>query len=64
VALAASPDSLIVRNDGWRERFRATHYQIESRAGRMTKEAMKGAQDNLARNAIVRAVELGRGSMK
>ena len=58
------PESLIVRNDGWRKRFKATHYQIESRAGRMPKQAMEGALDNFARNAIVRAVELGRVSLK
>ncbi len=58
------PDSLIVKNDGWRKRFKATHYQIESRAGRMTRQAMEGALDNFARNAIVRAVELGRASLK
>jgi hypothetical protein len=58
------PDSLLVKNDGWRKRFRATHYQIESRAGRMIKQAMEGALDNLARNAIVRAIELGRASLK
>lgn len=58
------PDSLIIKNDGWRKRFKATHYQIESRAGQMPKQAMKGALDNLARNAIVRAVELGRASLK
>lgn len=58
------PDSLIVKNDGWRKRFKATHYQIESRAGRMAKQSMEGALDNFARNAIVRAVELGRASLK
>ncbi len=58
------PDSLLVKNDGWRKRFKATHYQIESRAGSMTKQAMEGALDNFARNAIVRAVELGRASLK
>lgn len=58
------PDSLIVRNDGWRKRFKATHYQIESKAGSMTKQAMEGALDNFARNAIVRAVELGRASLR
>jgi hypothetical protein len=58
------PESLIVKNDGWRKRFKATHYQIESRAGRMTRQAMEGALDNFARNAIVRAVELGRASLK
>jgi len=30
----------------------------------MTKQAMVGALDNFARNAIVRAVELGRVSLK
>lgn len=58
------PDSLIVRNDGWRKRFKATHYQIESKAGSMTKQAIVGALDNFARNAIVRAVELGRASLR
>jgi len=58
------PDSLVVKNDGWRKRFKATHYQIESRAGRMAKQAMEGALDNFARNAIVRSVELGRASLK
>lgn len=58
------PESLVIKEGEWRKRFKATHYQIESRAGRMTKQAMEGALDNLARNAIVRAVELGRASLK
>lgn len=58
------PESLIVKNDGWRKKFNATHYQIESRAQRMTKLAMEGALDNLARNAIVRSVELGQSLLK
>ena len=58
------PDSLIVKNDGWRKRFSATHNQIECRAGMIVVLAMKGALDNFARNAIVRAVELGRASLK
>lgn len=58
------PESLIVKNDGWRKKFNATHYQIESRAKRMTKLAMEGALDNLARNAIVRSVEIGQSALK
>jgi hypothetical protein len=57
------PDSLLIKKDKWNETRQATHYQIESRARRMTKQAMQGALDNLARNAIVRAVELGRASL-
>ncbi len=58
------PESLIVQKGNWHKRFKATHYQIESRAGRMTKQAMEGALDNFARNAIVRSVELGRSVLK
>ena len=54
------PDSLVVKNTGYNKRFKATHYQIESRAQLMTKTAMQGALDNLARCAIVRSIELGR----
>jgi hypothetical protein len=56
------PDSLVIRNTGFNKRFKSTHYQIESRAQLMTKTAMRGALDNLARSAIVRSVELGRTS--
>jgi hypothetical protein len=56
----AMPDSLVVKNTGYNKRFKATHYQIESRAQLMTKTAMQGALDNLARCAIVRSIELGR----
>ncbi|WP_338846853.1 hypothetical protein V8J88_24180 [Massilia sp. W12] len=56
------PDSLVILNTGYNKRFKATHYQIESRARMMTKVAMQGALDNLARSAIARAVELGRVS--
>lgn len=58
------PDSLVVKKDNWNPRFKATHYQIEVKVGRMPKDAMKGALDNLARNAIVRAVTLGRITLK
>ena len=53
------PDSLVVRFTGSNPKFNADHYQIESKAGSMTIEAMKGALDNLARNAIVRLIEIG-----
>jgi hypothetical protein len=51
--------SLIARQGSANKTFNADHYQIESKAGTMPLAAMKGALDNLARNAIVRLVELG-----
>jgi Tse2 ADP-ribosyltransferase toxins len=54
------PESLVVRFTGYNKIFDANHYQIESRAKTMRMDAFKGALDNLARNAIVRAVELGK----
>jgi hypothetical protein len=53
------PDSLKVRFTNTNVKFKADHYQIEIKAGTMSVDAMKGALDNLARNAIVRQVELG-----
>ena len=53
------PDSLTVRFTGHNRTFAADHWQIESKAGTMAMDAMKGALDNLARNAIVRLIELG-----
>lgn len=53
------PDSLVIRRTHYSDKFQATHYQIEARARMMRKDAFQGALDNLARNAIVRAVELG-----
>ncbi len=53
------PESLNVRFTGHNRTFAADHWQIESRAGTMAMDAMKGALDNLARNAIVRLIELG-----
>ena len=50
------PDSLVVRNTGFNKRFQATHYQIESAARTMRVDSYKGALDNLARNALVRAL--------
>jgi hypothetical protein len=53
------PDSLVVIFTGHNKTFNADHWQIESRAGSMAVDAMKGALDNLARNAVVRLVEIG-----
>lgn len=44
--------------DGWRERFQANHYQIESATNTMRSDALRGALENLARNAIVRSIQL------
>lgn len=54
------PDSLTVLRTHYNQRFQANHYQIECRALTMRVDAFKGALDNFARNAIVRAVELAR----
>ncbi len=54
------PESLAVRHTGHNPAFMADHYQIESRASRMRLDAYKGALDNLARNAVVRALEISR----
>jgi hypothetical protein len=55
------PDSLIVRHTGYNKAFQADHYQIESRTEQMRLDAYKGALDNLARNAIVRAIQVANG---
>ena len=52
------PESLTVRFTGRNARFAADHYQIECVAKTMRVDAFKGALDNLARNAVVRLVEL------
>ncbi len=52
------PESLIIRWTDYNKRFTANHYQIESKARTMRMDAFKGALDNLARNAIAKAVEL------
>lgn len=56
------PESLQIAATGYNKRFKATHYQIECRAGLMRKDSMQGALDTLARSAIARAVELGKFS--
>ena len=53
------PPSLKIRFTGYNKTFDADHWQIESVAGTMAMDAMKGALDNLARNAIVRLIALG-----
>ncbi|MGB3749149.1 MAG: hypothetical protein WA961_13175 [Rhodanobacter sp.] len=52
------PASLIIRETGYNQRFKANHYQIECAAKSLRIDAFKGALDNLARNAVVRSVEL------
>lgn len=52
------PDSLVVRETGYNQRFKANHYQIECAGKVMRVDAFKGALDNLARNAVARQVEL------
>jgi hypothetical protein len=54
------PDSLSLTGPKWNETFGANHYQIGPHA-RMLVESYKGALDNFARNAIVRACDLARG---
>jgi hypothetical protein len=56
----AVPATLKVIFTNYNKRFKANHYQIESRIGAIQKGVMIGALDNLARAAIARAVELGR----
>jgi hypothetical protein len=60
---AVIPDSLVVRFTGHNSAFGADHYQIEIRAQTMSVVALKGALDNLARNAVVRLVELGEAAV-
>ena len=52
------PKSLIIRETGYNERFKANHYQIECASKSMRIDAFKGALDNLARNSLARKVEL------
>ncbi len=58
------PESLIIRFTGYNTRYQANHYQIEPRAKTMRMDAYMGALDNLARNAIVCAVELSHSKNK
>ena len=49
------PEPLFIRHTGYNRLLEAEHYQIES-TNRLTRlDAFKGALDNLARNAVVRA---------
>lgn len=52
------PASLAIRFTNYNATFSANHYQIESAALQMRVDAYKGALDNLARNAVVRSIEL------
>jgi hypothetical protein len=54
------PDSLKVMQGNWSDKYQATHWQIEvTNGGELKADALRGALDNLARNCIVRANELG-----
>lgn len=54
------PESLRLKEGHWSDRYQATHWQIEvATGGELRADALRGALDNLARNCIVRAVELG-----
>jgi hypothetical protein len=55
----ASLASLKIRFTDYNKTFDADHWQIESVAGTMAMDALKGALDNPARSAIVRLVALG-----
>lgn len=52
------PDSLKIEGPDWNPVYKANHYQIECKAKTMRVDSMKGALDNLARNAIVRKIAL------
>ena len=54
------PDSLKLVEGDWNEKYQATHWQIEvATGGSLSADALRGALDNLARNCVVRANELG-----
>jgi hypothetical protein len=55
------PGSLRIRHTGRNTAYQAEHYQIEAASGRMTVGQFKGAVDNLARNAVVKAYEDAHG---
>jgi Tse2 ADP-ribosyltransferase toxins len=52
------PESIWLKDDGWRERFKATHYLILLTANPMRSGAHRGNLENLARHAVVRSIEL------
>lgn len=54
------PDSLKLAKGNWSDKYQATHWQIEvANGGELRADALRGALDNLARNCVVRAKELG-----
>lgn len=54
------PDSLKLVEGNRSDKYQATHWQIEvANGGDLRSDALKGALDNLARNCVVRARELG-----
>lgn len=54
------PASLKLAMGHWSDKYQATHWQIEvANGGALRADALRGALDNLARNCVVRANELG-----
>jgi hypothetical protein len=58
------PEPLKVEKGRFDKRRQATHHQIEVATGSLEIGAFKGALDNLARAAVVRAIELAKGVAK
>ncbi len=54
------PPSLMIVCTGHSKFFNANHYQIECKTKVMRMDAFKAALENLARNSIVRAIELAK----
>ena len=52
------PKSLKLKGPDYNQAYDANHYQLESLAKTMRADSYKGALDNLARNAVVRKIEL------
>ena len=54
------PPALKLVKGAWNEKYQAHHWQIEvATGGELRADALRGALDNLARNCVVRANELG-----
>ncbi|WP_293374174.1 hypothetical protein [Nevskia sp.] len=57
---AIIPASLKLVKGSWSDRYQGTHWQIEvASGGELRADALRGALENLARNCVVRANELG-----
>jgi hypothetical protein len=56
------PAPLAVNKGEYNKRFKAWHYQIEVRTGRVQKTVLQGALDNFARSSLARFVEQAKAS--